>query len=210
MSVISSKFPNVVSMHMNDLDKYVNPAPSFPCQQFVLGTIEDMSYYFVFNELQQTKYKPFLLSSATDWTEDLNNILVSCGMNVDLNNRFCNTFPQVRILVPKDLSRLINGSGEPRITVLEFSIVFNPDTISKFDTTLIDPGIDINYYILLMKRKVVQGGFSSTKHKKRILSRERVIYKDAAKSHYVKYKNKMFTLNEINAIEAIRKHSSKK
>ena len=38
MSVISSKFPNVVSMHMTDLDKYVNPAPSFPVHPKTLSS----------------------------------------------------------------------------------------------------------------------------------------------------------------------------
>lgn len=198
---IYTTYPKLNHISKDDLELYIKEIPKYPCQQLVIGTMEDIKYYFRYNDITKLKNKPFLMSSAADWTEDLNNILISCGIDVNLNNRYCTIDYPIRVLVPKNLNRLLNNSI-PRTTLLEFSIIFHKSIIKNFEINIIDTDSNIDHVIMLMKKK--KRNFEATLKKVKLLSRNRVIYTSDSQN-YVKYKNKMYTIEEAKAIEMLQK-----
>jgi hypothetical protein len=171
LQIIYERYPEVANMSLEELTDSI-PYPPM-CKQFVIGTLEHQSYYFMYNQKNDTH--PFILSSAADWTEDLNNILISCGMNSHLKNQ--KNCP-IRILIPKVLDNLLINN-KPRITLLELCIVL--EGIHKFKVDVIDESDHLDHIVVLLtpiKQNNQQGG-----------SKIAAIISDGDLKHVKKFKN---------------------
>ena len=83
----------------------IHDIPNIPedgCKQVVLGTFELIDVYFYYNEMIANK---FILLSAENWTENLNQMYISCAFKLLLDNQSC-AYP-IRILLPMDENMLL-------------------------------------------------------------------------------------------------------
>lgn len=163
MELLQVKFPHIMNMSWPELQTYVPYPPTY--KQFVIGTLEHQSYYFAYN--MYSKRYPFLVSSAADWTEDLNKILITCGMQLNIDNDG-GEFP-VRILLPKNTNSLLRNN-EPRVTLLEFCIVMK--YINNFEIYQIPDNGSLDHIVLLLKPaggKPTGGGSKNKTQYKNIL-----------------------------------------
>lgn len=145
LSLIKKRYPNIFRMTKTELSQFVRAPPHANCKQFVIGTFEHQSYYFMYN--QRCNSRPFILSSAKDWTEDLNRIIISCGMQFSLNHQ---SKCPVRVLIPKDLNKLLTNKHEPRITLLELCIVLEDIHSYKVKILKDSKTVHLDHYIVLI------------------------------------------------------------
>ena len=138
--------------------------PDAGCKQVVLGVFEDLAPYLMYNR-KYPETSPFILLSSNKWTEELNKQFVACAVQKYLNNK-C-TYP-IRILLPKDNSRLKKADNDPRITLLELCIIAKELQNYTMDVRVMD---DELYDIVLLQQKADQTG-GTTFQWKQIVTRK--------------------------------------
>jgi hypothetical protein len=145
----SYNFCKVCSIYAHHtLDDLKQLIPFFPtdkdCKQLVIGPIELLAPYLSY--LSKDPDAPFFISTAKNWTVDLNKILLTCGMLMNLQNARCE-YP-VRILLPKNIEDLYRDDMKPRITLLELCIVLK--YLHNFEVYKVN-GLD--YDLILLGKK---------------------------------------------------------
>ena len=127
MSLFPDKYEKYMAMSFSKLRALVPRFPSSTCKQLVIGAGEDIVLYIAINDkyVAASKPPPFTLYMPGTWTHDNNRLFMQCGVRHLLNACTANQH-YLRILLPKDLSRLLNADGEPRVSFLEMM------TISKY------------------------------------------------------------------------------
>lgn len=121
-------------LHHGELSKYMSMTieeqeinipiiPTSNCSQVVLGTMEDLTKYIVYNNtnLQKNEKIPFSILQTADWDEKTNIAYIYCAYYGHLRNSDCK-YP-IRILLPKDMTRLINTEGAARVTLKELCFI---------------------------------------------------------------------------------------
>ena len=164
-------------------------------KQLVLGNLEYLAYYFIYNNLFE---KPFLLLSNPNWTQDMNITLVSCALT-HIKDSSCE-FP-IRFLIPKGINDLKNPLGAVRTTFLELCILFNyMEKINKNNKPLGFTMHKVNehtykhiYDIILFKKKEqpVGGGRKRTSAGTKVIGISELLggYSDKYVKEILKFKN---------------------
>jgi hypothetical protein len=126
----SGLFPDTYKRYIEmDVESLKNMIPRMPkkkCKQIVIGTGEDIILYVATNNKFKNMglQKPFTLFTPPEWGVAENLLFTQCAVSHQINNCPYNFF--LRILLPKDASRLFDSSGKARISMLEIC------TISKY------------------------------------------------------------------------------
>jgi hypothetical protein len=135
-----------MSMTIKEQELNIPKMPKYNCSQVVLGTMEDLTKYIAYNntKLENNEKIPFSILQTADWDEKTNIAYIYCAFYGQLGNSDCK-YP-IRILLPKDMNRLINKQGDARVTLKELcfvdKLVNKTDQIIKILTT--DDSYDYN------------------------------------------------------------------
>jgi hypothetical protein len=134
---------------INNLSIYptsIYKIPSNKCKQVVLGTLDGIHDYF--------DKKEYVVLASNNWSEKLNKNFVLCALNALFDNQVSCKY-HVRIIIPKDRTRLITKNNTPRITLLELCLFLQESPLFtiykyKFPST-IESVIDYDMYFLSKK-----------------------------------------------------------
>lgn len=122
-ALFPARYEAYLNMSIPDIKKMVPRFPSSKCKQIVFGTGEDIVLYVAINNkyMAMKKTMPFVLFIPTVWDEDTNIIFTHCAISHQLNN--CADSYFIRILLPKERARLLDGAGTARITLREITAI---------------------------------------------------------------------------------------
>ena len=122
-ALFPARYDAYLNMSIPDIKKMVPRFPSSKCKQIVIGTGEDIVLYVAINNkyMAMKKSMPFVLFIPTVWDEDTNIIFTQCAISHQLNN--CAGSHFIRILLPKERARLLDGAGTARITLREITAI---------------------------------------------------------------------------------------
>jgi hypothetical protein len=121
----SDELLKYMSMSIKEQELNIQKMPKFNCSQVVLGTMEDLTQYIAYNntKLENNEKVPFSILQTANWNEKTNIAFVYCAYYGQLGNSDCK-YP-IRILLPKNMNRLINKEGNARVTLKELCFVDN-------------------------------------------------------------------------------------
>jgi hypothetical protein len=125
-SIFLDRYTGYMALTINELIKKVPYMPSRQCKQIVIGAGEDIILYIAINNKCHVLGlpMPFTLFMPPQWDAETNLLFTQCAVAHRLNNCAGKFF--IRILLPKNLDRLLDASGSARISLLEIC------TISKY------------------------------------------------------------------------------
>jgi hypothetical protein len=111
----------ILDDYLKQMELEIPLIPQPPCQQIVLGTMEDLVVYVMYVRCQVAlgKIPSFSILATNDWTPEINQEFVSCALpNTDKSCEF-----NIRMLLPKQKDRILTKDGQPRITKFEVCIL---------------------------------------------------------------------------------------
>jgi len=131
---------------INNLSEYptsIYKIPTGTCKQVVLGTLDGIHDYF--------NKKEYLVLASNNWSEELNKNFVLCSLKALFNKQAACKY-HIRIIIPKDRTKLITHNNKPRITLLELCLFLqesNMFTIYKYKfPSNIESAIDYDMYFV--------------------------------------------------------------
>ncbi len=124
--IFKDRYEGYMQMDTDSLRKLIPYMPKKNCKQIVIGTGEDIVIYLALNNryMNMGRPTPFTLFTPPVWDEAGNLLFTQCAGLNRLNNCPYEFF--LRILLPKNPSRLLDSSGKARVSLLEIC------TISKY------------------------------------------------------------------------------
>jgi hypothetical protein len=138
-----------ISEHYPKTNEQIPMIPPYNCKQVVLGPFELIVPYFYYNiDIEDN----FILLAAKDWSETLNEKFVNCIFNLLFNGMTSCKFP-IRLLLPKDVTKLLKVDGTPRVTLYELCIILLQS--ERFDVFEY-PTDNNEYRMLFLKPKSVK------------------------------------------------------
>jgi hypothetical protein len=123
-SIFLEKYTEYMDTDIIQLMNKVPFPPNKKCKQVVIGAGEDIILYIAINnKCRMLRYpEPFTLFMPPQWDADTNLLFTQCAVSHQLNN--CATDYFIRILLPKNTSRLLDKTGAARISLLEICTIF--------------------------------------------------------------------------------------
>ena len=122
-SIFDTLFRTYESLDLSELIRKVPLMPHRQCKQIVIGAGEDIVLYIAINKrfTDAGLPVPFTLFMPPTWDVAGNLLFTQCAIRHELNTCVGGFF--IRILLPKSLDRLVDGSGKARISLLEICTI---------------------------------------------------------------------------------------
>lgn len=145
-----AKYDAYFNMSLVDIKKLVPRFPSNKCKQIVIGAGEDIVLYIAINNkfMAMKKPMPFTLFMPTVWNEKSNLLFTQCAVSHQLNN--CANAPFIRILLPKDRSRLLDKTSAPRVSLLEIATIYKYLQEWNLDARILRTDASFDYDIVFI------------------------------------------------------------
>jgi hypothetical protein len=148
--IFDAKYKEIMETDVKEVVKKVPNIPNKKCKQIVLGAGEDIVLYIAINNkfMELGKPAPFTLFMPPTWDESGNLLFTQCAIDHQLNNCADDFF--IRILLPKDMGRLLDKSKKARVCLLEICTVVKYARDWKLKAFIYKTPADCHYDIVFI------------------------------------------------------------